>query len=77
MIDRLRVARRSLAETTAANVLRQSQVTGLWVDPLAIAANKNIMVEAKPDAADGEIIGLLLIWISGNKTSVRRVKALG
>jgi len=59
MIDRLRVARRSLAETTAANVLRQSQVTGLWVDPLAIAASKNIMVQAKPDTADG-VSGVLV-----------------
>ncbi len=59
MTGQLRVARRSLAETTAATVLRQSQVTGLRVDPLAIAANKGIMVQAKPDTADG-VSGILV-----------------
>lgn len=55
----LRVARRSLAETTAASVLRDQNVTGLWVDPLAIAAKKDIMVQAKPDTADG-VSGILV-----------------
>lgn len=59
MTERLRVARRLLAETTAAGVLRSQKVTGLHVDPLGIAVSKDIMVEAKPDTADG-VSGILV-----------------
>ena len=59
MKERLRVARRMLAETTAAGVLRDQQISGLWVDPMAIAAAKGILIEAKPDTAAG-VSGMLL-----------------
>ena len=59
MTDRLRVARRMLAETTAADVLRDQKVSGLWVDPMAIAAAKGIMIQAKPDSAAG-VSGMLV-----------------
>lgn len=59
MTAKTRLARRSLAEATANSVLRQMKVEGLWVDPEAIAASKDILVKAKPDTAPG-VSGMLL-----------------
>ena len=52
-------ARRGFAEATANSVLRQMKVEGLWVDPEAIAASKDILVRAKPDTASG-VSGMLI-----------------
>ncbi len=59
MTEKLRVARRMLAEATAAGVLRDQHVNGLWVDPMAIAVAKGILIEAKPDSAAG-VSGMLV-----------------
>lgn len=52
-------ARRNLAEAAASSVLRQLKIDGLWVDPEAIAAWKDIAVKAKPDTAAG-VSGMLI-----------------
>ena len=52
-------ARRSLAEAAASLVLRHMKIDGLWVDPEAIAAWKDIAVKAKPDTAEG-VSGMLI-----------------
>lgn len=59
MSERLRLARRVIAEAAAAKVLRDQKVEGLWVDPFAIAEAKGIAVQAKPDFAAG-VSGMLL-----------------
>ena len=59
MTAKLRAARRTLAENCANAVLRQHQVTGLRVDPQAIAEAKDIMVQAKPDTSAG-VSGMLI-----------------
>ncbi len=40
-------------------MLRQMKIDGLWVDPEAIAASKDIMVQAKPGTASG-VSGMLI-----------------
>lgn len=59
MTAKPRLARRNLAEAAANSVLRQMKIDGLWVDPEAIAASKDIMVQAKPDTASG-VSGMLI-----------------
>ena len=48
-----RLARKTQAEGTAALVLREMKIEGLRVDPIEIATRKDILVQAKPDTADG------------------------
>lgn len=52
-------ARRSLAERTAAAVLRDQKIDGLKVNPIKIAESKGILVQAKPDTAEG-VSGILV-----------------
>jgi hypothetical protein len=52
-------ARRTLAEGTAAQVLREMKVEGLRVDPKLIAERHDIAVQAKPDTAEG-VSGMLV-----------------
>lgn len=52
-------ADRDLAEATAADVIKQFGITTLPVDPIAIAKQKGIVVEAAPSTARG-VSGLLL-----------------
>jgi hypothetical protein len=59
LTDKPRLARRTMAETTAASVLRAGQIEGLWVDPIAIAASKDIEVQAKPENVEG-VSGMLV-----------------
>jgi len=59
MSEKARVARRTLAETTAASVLRQQKIDGLRVDPIAIATSKGIAVQAKPEDTEG-VSGMLI-----------------
>lgn len=59
MNDKPRLARRTMAETAAASVLRAGQIEGLWVDPMAIAASKGIEVQAKPENVEG-VSGMLV-----------------
>lgn len=59
MIDKPRLARRKLAESAAAAVLRKDGIDGLHVDPIAIAEKRGIAVKAKPDTAEG-VSGMLI-----------------
>lgn len=59
MTQKLRVARRSLAENTATAVLREMKIDGLRVDPEAIATAKDIFVKPKPDTKPG-VSGVLV-----------------
>jgi hypothetical protein len=59
MTTKPKLVRRTVAEAAANAVLRQMKVEGLWVDPEAIAASKDILVQAKPDTAAG-VSGMLL-----------------
>jgi Zn-dependent peptidase ImmA (M78 family) len=54
-----RLARKALAEGTAALVLRDMKIDGLRVNPEEIAARKEILVKPKPDAAQG-VSGMLV-----------------
>jgi predicted transcriptional regulator len=54
-----RLARKSLAEGSASLVLREMKIEGLRVDPADLAARKGILVQAKPDTADG-VSGMLV-----------------
>jgi Zn-dependent peptidase ImmA (M78 family) len=54
-----RLARRNVAEAAATVVLREMKITGLRVDPKAIAESKGILVQAKPDTAKG-VSGMLV-----------------
>lgn len=58
-MDKPRLARRSLAERAANTVLRDSGISGLRVDPIAIASGKGITVKGKPNTAAG-VSGMLL-----------------
>lgn len=59
MTDKPRIARRTIAERTAASVLRQLGMDQLRVDPIAIATAKDIVVQAKPETTEG-VSGMLL-----------------
>ncbi|MBZ0146628.1 MAG: ImmA/IrrE family metallo-endopeptidase [Pseudorhodoplanes sp.] len=59
MSTKPRVARRNVAEAAATVVLREEKITGLRVDPIKIAQNKGILVQAKPDTAKG-VSGMLV-----------------
>jgi hypothetical protein len=59
MTTKPKLARRKLAEAAAGSVLRQMKIDGLWVDPEAIAASKDILVQGKPDTASG-VSGMLI-----------------
>lgn len=59
MISANRVAQRKRAENTANAVLRQYGIDGLYVDPQKIAEAKGILVQAKPDTANG-VSGMLI-----------------
>lgn len=59
MTAKPKLARRNLAEAAAGSVLRQMKIDGLWVDPEAIAASKDILVQGKPDTASG-VSGMLI-----------------
>src|SRR5215472_7944707 len=48
-----------MARQTAEAFLRDEGITSLPVDPFAIAGSRDIMVKAKPDAAEG-VSGMLL-----------------
>jgi len=52
-------ARLKIAKQKGEALLKQEGITTLPVDPFAIAASHDILVEAKPDAADG-VSGMLL-----------------
>ena len=54
-----KLARRLIAESAAHAVLREMGVTGLYVDPEAIARSKGIEVQGKPDNVDG-VSGMLV-----------------
>lgn len=54
-----RLARRNVAEAAATVVLREMKITGLRVDPKAIAERKGILVQAKLDTASG-VSGMLV-----------------
>jgi hypothetical protein len=54
-----RLARKSFAEGAANLVLREMKIDGLRVDPVAIAASKDILVRAKPDTVEG-VSGMLV-----------------
>lgn len=53
------VFRLKMAKQTAEALLKQEGITSLPVDPFALAANRDIVVQAKPDAEDG-VSGMLL-----------------
>ena len=53
------VLRITLARRKAEAFLRENGIETLPVDPFAIAASRDIIVEPKPDAADG-VSGMLL-----------------
>lgn len=59
MMKKPGIARRSLAEAAASSVLREMKIEGLWVDPVAIATSKGILVQPKPDTASG-VSGMLI-----------------
>lgn len=59
MIDKPKLARRVYAENAARVVLREMQITGLYVDPAAIAQSKGIVVQGKPGDVDG-VSGMLV-----------------
>ncbi|MDK1389519.1 ImmA/IrrE family metallo-endopeptidase [Sinorhizobium sp. 8-89] len=54
-----RVFRQKIARQTAEAFLREEGITDLPVDPLAIAESRDIVVEGKPEKADG-VSGMLL-----------------
>jgi Zn-dependent peptidase ImmA (M78 family) len=54
-----RLARKKLAEGAASLVLRELKLDGLHIDPEAIAAEKGILVQPKPDTAEG-VSGMLV-----------------
>ena len=60
MSGKPRLARRSAAEGAAALVLRDLKITTLRVDPISIATQKDITVQAKPDLHDG-VSGMLVM----------------
>jgi Zn-dependent peptidase ImmA (M78 family) len=60
MTNKPRLARRSVAEGTAALVLRDLKITKLKVDPTTIAERRDIVVQAKPDLHDG-VSGMLVM----------------
>jgi hypothetical protein len=51
--------RLKMAKQKAETLLKELGITGLPVDPFAIAASRDIIVEAKPDTEDG-VSGMLL-----------------
>jgi hypothetical protein len=53
------VFRLKMAKQTAEALLKQEGITSLPVDPFALAASRDIVVQAKPDTADG-VSGMLL-----------------
>jgi hypothetical protein len=53
------VFRLKMAKQTAEALLKQEGITSLPVDPFALAASRDIVVQAKPDAEDG-VSGMLL-----------------
>lgn len=53
MSAKRRLARRNVAVAAATVVLREMKITGLRVDPKSIAESKGILVQAKPDTAQG------------------------
>lgn len=53
------VFRLKMAKQTAEVLLKQEGITSLPVDPFALAASRDIVVQAKPDTADG-VSGMLL-----------------
>jgi Zn-dependent peptidase ImmA (M78 family) len=57
--DKAKPARRTYAENAARAVLREMQITGLYVDPVAIAQSKGIVVQGKPAEVDG-VSGILV-----------------
>jgi hypothetical protein len=59
MSGKLKLARRSVAESTAHGVLRELKIAGLYVDPEAIAAAKDILVQGKPATVEG-VSGMLV-----------------
>lgn len=59
MTAKPKLARKSLAEGTAGLVLREMNIDALRVDPISIAASKDILVQAKPDTVDG-VSGMLV-----------------
>ncbi len=59
MAGKVRLARRSAAEGTAALVLRELGIISLRVNPIRIAEEKDIFVQAKPDLHDG-VSGMLV-----------------
>lgn len=54
-----RLARRMIAESAANAVLLEAKISGLYVDPIAIAEAKGITVTEKPDDAAG-VSGMLV-----------------
>lgn len=54
-----RPLRLQMAQQRAQNLLREMGINELPINPLAIAASRNIVVEAKPDTAPG-VSGMLL-----------------
>ncbi|MGY4305200.1 hypothetical protein ACVIJ6_002443 [Bradyrhizobium sp. USDA 4369] len=54
-----KLARKSLAEGMASLVLREMNISTLRVDPVEIAAGKDIFVQAKPNTVDG-VSGMLV-----------------
>src|SRR5580704_10853060 len=59
MAPNVRLPRRALAEGTAARVLRDLKIEGLRVEPEAIAKHHDIVVQAKPETAEG-VSGMLV-----------------
>src|SRR5580704_2925815 len=53
------VFRLKMAKQTAEALLKQEGITSLPVDPFALAGSRDIVVQAKPDTADG-VSGMLL-----------------
>jgi Zn-dependent peptidase ImmA (M78 family) len=60
MAIKSRLARRAVAEGTAALVLRDLNISTLRIDPKDIASRKDIAVQAKPDLHDG-VSGMLVV----------------
>jgi Zn-dependent peptidase ImmA (M78 family) len=56
---KLKLARKKLAEGTASLVLRELKLDGLRIDPEAIATVKGILVQPRPDTAQG-VSGMLV-----------------
>jgi hypothetical protein len=53
------VFRLKMAKQTAEALLKQEGIASLPVDPFALAASRDITVQAKPDTADG-VSGMLI-----------------